>query len=104
MALDEIRRCIPPRAFLPLLADCGYDKPLKQHRKGHSVELSELPRKFTMNVKRTDGRQRQRASFAKPKRTQEHKRSRRQIPKEKEKPVIRRPARVIEYGASGRDM
>ena len=104
MALDEIRRCIPPRAFLPLLADCGYDKPLKQHRKGHSVELSELPRKFTMNVKRTDGRQRQRASFAKPKRTQEHRRSRRQIPKEKEKPVIRRPARVIEYGASGRDM
>ncbi|KAL9180807.1 hypothetical protein ACHAXT_011260 [Thalassiosira profunda] len=100
MCLDEIRRCIPPRAFLPLLADCGWDKPIKQRRKAHSVQLRDLPRAWTANVKRGDMKSRQR-SFAKPEKKQERPRVRRE---EKERPVFRRPRQVIEYGASGKDM
>ena len=101
MSLDEIRRCLPPRAFLPLLADCGYDKPILQRRKAHSVELKELPHEWTMNVKRGDMMSRQRASFAEPKRTQKEHKSRRQRSKNQ---FIRRPGLLFEYGASGRDM
>mmetsp|Transcript_29617 Transcript_29617/g.54654 ORF Transcript_29617/g.54654 Transcript_29617/m.54654 type:complete len:152 (+) Transcript_29617:2-457(+) len=101
MCLDEIRRCVPPRAFLPLLADCGYDKPMGQRRKAHSVELHELPRKWTTNVKRGDMASRQRASFVKPKMKPER---RTRHPKEKVPPVIRRPGLLVEYGASARDM
>ena len=105
MGLDEIRRCLPPRAFLPLLADCGYDKPIRQRRKAHSVELKELPREWTINVKRGDMLERQRASFAKPKGAKEHKSRRQHSKKPKQaKPVIRRPGLLFEYGASGRDM
>ena len=100
MCLDEIRRCLPPHAFFPLLADCGYDTPVRQRRKVYSVELRELPREWTMNVKRGDMVQRQRASFAKPKKHQE----RRRPHEEKTPPVIRRPGMVVEYGASGKDM
>eukprot|EP00584_Thalassiosira_punctigera_P010098 CAMPEP_0172544400 /NCGR_PEP_ID=MMETSP1067-20121228/14566_1 /TAXON_ID=265564 ORGANISM="Thalassiosira punctigera, Strain Tpunct2005C2" /NCGR_SAMPLE_ID=MMETSP1067 /ASSEMBLY_ACC=CAM_ASM_000444 /LENGTH=786 /DNA_ID=CAMNT_0013330959 /DNA_START=203 /DNA_END=2563 /DNA_ORIENTATION=- len=101
MCLDEIRRCIPPRAFLPLLADMGYDEPMRRHRKAHAVQLRDLPRKWTKNVKRTDMKSRQRGTFEKPKKKQER-RIRRQ--KEKAPPVIRRPGLLVEYGASGKDL
>ena len=104
IALDEIRRSIPPRAFLPLLADCGYDKPIQQRRKAHSVELRELPREWTKNVKRGDMASRQRGSFAKPKPRRQRQHRRRQKEEEKAPPVIRRPGLLFEYGASGRDM
>jgi len=104
MVLDEIRRCIPPRAFLPLLADLGYDKPIR-NRKAHSVELRELPRKWTQNVKRSDMASRQRASFAKPKQqTHEKRRDNRRPKKIEKKPVIRRPGLLFEYSSSGKDM
>mmetsp|Transcript_24307 Transcript_24307/g.52520 ORF Transcript_24307/g.52520 Transcript_24307/m.52520 type:complete len:830 (+) Transcript_24307:85-2574(+) len=101
MALDEIRRCVPPRAFLPLLADMGYDDPMRRRRKAHAVELRELPRKWTANVKRSDMASRQRASFAKPKKKPERRPRRHE---EKAKPVIRRPGLLFEYGSSGKDM
>jgi len=101
MCLDEIRRCVPPRAFLPLLADCGYDKPMSQRRKAYSVTLRELPRKWTANVKRGDMAARQRGTFVKPKKRQQQ---RRPLPEKKAVPVIRRPHQVFEYGASGKDM
>mmetsp|Transcript_2613 Transcript_2613/g.5620 ORF Transcript_2613/g.5620 Transcript_2613/m.5620 type:complete len:248 (+) Transcript_2613:1478-2221(+) len=100
MCLDEIRRCLPPRAFLPLLADCGFDKALRQRRKAYSVELRELPREWTVNVKRGDMASRQRASFAKPKK----KEVRRNQRPEKTPPVIRRPGLLVEYGSSGKDL
>jgi len=104
MALDEIRRCLPPRAFLPLLADLGYDKPIR-NRKAHSVELRELPRNWTQNVKRSDMASRQRASFAKPKQQTHERRRDNRRPKEVEKkPVIRRPGLLFEYSSSGKDM
>ena len=103
MCLDEIRRCLPPRAFLPLLSDNGYDKPMRERRKAYSVQLHELPNKFTRNVKRGDMTSRQRSSFAKPQKRPERRR-RPPPPKEVVRPVIRRPRQVIEYGASGRDM
>ncbi|KAL7524905.1 hypothetical protein ACHAXR_000769 [Thalassiosira sp. AJA248-18] len=99
MCLDEIRRCIPPRALFPLLADCGYDKPLNQRRKAYSVQLRELPREWTMNVKRGDMVSRQRGSFEQKKR--ERRPPRRE---EKPKPVIRRPGLVVEYGSSSKDL
>ena len=101
-ALDEIRRCIPPRAFLPLLADCGYERPIRQRRKAHTVQLRELPREWTKNVKRGDMASRQRESFAKPKKNWRQKpRGKR---KEKEPPVYRRPGLLVEYGASAKDL
>mmetsp|Transcript_27817 Transcript_27817/g.67037 ORF Transcript_27817/g.67037 Transcript_27817/m.67037 type:complete len:201 (+) Transcript_27817:1-603(+) len=108
MCLDEIRRCIPPRAFLPLLADCGYDEPVRRRRKAHSVQLRELPREWTIKVKRGDLASRQRASFAKPTRKTQQQRERREYrssrSREKTPPVIRRPGLLIEYGASGKDL
>jgi hypothetical protein len=43
MVLDEIRRSIPSKEFLLLLAKCGYEKPLKQHKNAMSVELRRCP-------------------------------------------------------------
>jgi len=102
MVLDEIRRCIPPRAFFPLLADLGYDKPIR-NRKAHSIELRELPREWTQNVKRSDMANRQRASF-KPKQQTQRKNNRRPNKKVEKKPVIRRPGLLFEYSSSGKDM
>jgi len=101
MCLDEIRRAIPPRAFLPLLADCGYDEPIRRRRKAFSIELRELPRKWTKNVSRGDMASRQRASFVKPEKKPE---MRRQPREERQAPVIRRPRMVVEYGASSKDL
>lgn len=98
MCLDEIRRCVPPRAFLPLLADCGYDKPLRQRRQSHSVTLLELPPDWTMHVSSTDMASRQRGSFIKQKQNTAKEM------REKTPPVIPRPGLLVEYGASGRDL
>ena len=102
MVLDEIRRCIPPRAFFPLLADLGYDKPIR-NRKAHSIELRELPPEWVQNVKRSDMANRQRASF-KPKQQTQRKDNRRPNKKVEKKPVIRRPGLLFEYSSSGKDM
>jgi hypothetical protein len=97
MCLDEIRRCVPPREFLTLLADCGYDKPLRRRRQSHTVTLHELPPDWTANVASTDMASRQRGSFIKQKKTS-------QPIGDKLSPVIPRPGLIVEYGASGRDL
>jgi hypothetical protein len=105
MCLDEIRRCIPPRAFLSLLADCGYDEPLRRSRKPHSVTLKELPREWTRLVAKSDMASRQRATFEKPKkRSRKEDRSLHRDHSEKSPPIIPRPGLLVEYGASGRDL
>ncbi|KAL3759692.1 hypothetical protein ACHAWU_010261 [Discostella pseudostelligera] len=105
MCLDEIRRCIPPRAFLPLLAEYGYDEPLRRSRKPHSVTLQELPREWTRRVAQTDMASRQRATFEKPKKRRKQKEeSWSRDHAVKSPPVIPRPGLLVEYGASGRDL
>lgn len=100
MCLDEIRRCLPPREFMQLLAKCGCNKPLNQGRMAHSVQLSQLPRAFTKNVKAGDLKDRQRDSYA-PKKTKNIVRGR----KQKEHPVLRRPGLLIEQSwMSGKDV
>lgn len=102
MCLDEIRRCLPQRALFPLFADCGYE-PLRKNQKAYAVQLRELPRAWTKNVKRGDMVSRQRGSFDKPKKKRQGTRPYRRK-QEKAPPVIRRPGRVIEYGASSKDL
>ena len=100
MCLDEIRRGVPPRDFLQLLAKCGCNKPLNQGRMAHSVHLSHLPRDFTINVKSGDLKDRQRDSFA-PKKSKGTGRGW----KQKEQPVLRRPGLLIEQSwMSGKDV
>ena len=106
MCLDEIRRCVPPRVFLPLLADCGYDTPMVEGRKPHSVQLKELPKKWLSNVKKGDLVARQRASF-KPKPSASNKRrktSSRRREEKRARPAIRRPGSVTEYGSSSKEL
>lgn len=103
MCLDEIRRCLPNRALFPLLADCGYDKALREGQKAYSVQLRELPREWTRNVKRGDMVSRQRGSFKEPRKRPERRTQQRRH-QEKPAPVIRRPGRVIEYGASSKEL
>lgn len=99
MCLDEIRRAIPPKDFVELLAKCGYSKPLNQGRKAYSVQLKHLPRGFTSNVKASDMQDRQRHSFA-PEKSKDHGRQRRNEP-----PVLRRPGLLIEQSwMSGKDV
>jgi hypothetical protein len=97
MCLDEIRRCVLPREFLTLLADCGYDRPLRRKRQSHTVTLHELPPDWTANVASTDMASRQRGSFIRQKKISDPIRDK--IP-----PVIPRPGLLVEYGASGRDL
>lgn len=105
MCLDEIRRCVPPRAFLPLLADCGYNEPLRQSRKPHSVTLQELPRQWTRLVSKNDMAIRQRPTFQKPKnRIKKKEQSMNVDHAENSPPILPRPGLLVEYGASGRDL
>mmetsp|Transcript_16185 Transcript_16185/g.33877 ORF Transcript_16185/g.33877 Transcript_16185/m.33877 type:complete len:806 (+) Transcript_16185:70-2487(+) len=76
MVLDEVRRSMPPDIFLKLLADCGFDKPMRKRKLPSSIELRDLPRKWTMNVKGSDMASRQRASFVKPKKERKTRRRR----------------------------
>jgi hypothetical protein len=101
MVLDEIRRSIPSKAFLLLLAKCGYEKPLKHHKNALSVELRQLPRQWTANVKVGDLSSRQRGVFVKQERQTRKERSQVRL----NSPVIRRPGFLIEPSwASGKDV
>lgn len=104
MVLDEIRRCIPPRAFLSLLADCGYNDPVRLSRKPHSVTLQELPKEWTRLVASTDMAARQRDRFEKPKKKVKNQKTKQRQQPGKSPPVIPRPGLLVEYGASGRDL
>ena len=105
MCLDEIRRCVPPPVFLRLLADCGYDEPLRRSRKPYSVTLQELPRQWTRLVAKTDMAQRQRSTFEKPKnRSRKKEQALHRDHSDKSPPIIPRPGLLVEYGASGRDL
>ena len=105
MCLDEIRRCVPPRAFLPLLADCGYDAPMVEGRKPHSVQLKELPKKWISNVRKSDLVARQRASFKpKPSVNNKRKKPRRRREEKRATPAIRRPGSVTEYASSSKEL
>jgi len=100
ICLDEIRRAVPSKEFVQLLARCGYSKPLSQGRMAHSVQLRHLPPAFTKNVKAGDLKDRQRGSYA-PKKSKGTVRGR----KQKEKPVLRRPGLLIEQSwMSGKDV
>eukprot|EP00804_Cyclotella_cryptica_P003272 CCRYP_010501-RA/>CCRYP_010501-RA protein AED:0.04 eAED:0.04 QI:149/1/1/1/1/1/4/351/772 len=101
MVLDEIRRSIPSKEFLLLLAECGYEKPLKQHKNAMSIELRQLPRQWTVNVKVGDMSSRQRSISVKhEKQTRKERSHSKPIP-----PVIRRPGFLIEPSwASGKDV
>jgi hypothetical protein len=109
MCLDEIRRCVPPRAFLPLLADCGYDAPPGRRRKAPSVEVREVTGSWTRHAKRGDMASRQRGSF-RPRQRQEGrprpggKERRPQRQREELPAVVRRPGHLVEYGSSMKDM
>ena len=100
MTLDEIRRCIPAKQFVKLLAKCGYSKPLKQHSNAMSVTLRQLPRQWTTNVKRGDMFTRQRGVPLKHKWQSQNER-----PKAKLTPVIRNPTYHVEPSwAYGKDI
>lgn len=102
MVLDEIRRSVPSKEFLLLLAKCGYDRPMRQHKNAMSVELRHLPRIWTANVKAGDMTSRQRGGFAKHKGLSKIQRSQAKL---NAPPVIRKPGFLVEPSwASGKDV
>ena len=102
LVLDEIRRCVPAKQFIQILAKCGYDKPMRQHQKAIDVQLRALPRQWTANVKKSDGRQRQRnTSKHQPEKLQTNRKQEKTVVR----PVFRKPSMLIETASiSGKDL